>query len=530
MEIVRTVGSGLNNKFVINKPGIADRHAEITYGSGYSMMVEDLDSHTGTFVNNRRIKGRKMLKPGDILCFGDVVFPFEEHYPEMLKTQSTIAELDSGPDDGEPHDVLTENDAKQEETLAGLSGVKRFIYALQFPKDRQRMQRFWMLVMGGVILMSLVLPWLSWSNPSWATFLVDDKYDPISGISMIMDLFEVELSGAPMLYILLYGITILIFFGTVSAMICYLLVGLNVWKPRNLLAIRRLSQTVLILFGVNFLLQFMRYVWYWLDGENAVVVTRNLSTSGISEARVYIEYIGIGYWICGFAILLALRSTRNGLWRPNFSRKWASLSFSFWLPIVMLLVLAHQSAGLFQREMDKDAEDDKSTMTMSRLFDEKEMKERVTINGPGMANAAYLYLIREWKRDEDKQNRLRNRTLIDDERTKRKTYMTGIWLMLHGILIVSVVQLFRKRIRGTTTLILASTQVVLAAGLYFFMYQLVDMIPDSAQGVMQFSVSYACYLAIFVALGMLGEQFYFWTTRNEKMVTRETGDMIDDLT
>ncbi len=526
MEIVRTVGSGLNNKFVITKPGIADTHAEITYGSGYLMMVEDLDSHTGTFVNNRRIKGKKMLKPGDILCFGDHVFPFEEHYPEMLKTQSTESELDSGPDDGEPEDVFAENKARKDEVLAGLRGIKRFIYALQFPKDRQLLQRLWMLVMGSIILLSLSLPWLSWSNPSSGTFLVDDKFDPMSGINMILDLFKVEMSGAPMLYILLYGVTILIFFGTIAVMVCYLLYGMKVWKPKNLLVIRRLSQVVLILFGVNFLLQFFRYVGYWLDGDNALVVTTDLSRSGLSQARVYIEYIGIGYWICGFAIILALRSTRNGLWRTNFSRKWAPLSFSFWLPILLLLALVHQSAGVFQREMNTD--DNNLGQGNSRSFFNKEIKERFVINGPGMANTTYMYLIREWKNDESKRNSLRNRNLVDDDKTKRDTYMAGIWLMLHGILVVSIVQLFRKQIRGTTTLVLSSALVFLSLGLFFFMFQLIELIPDAAFNVMSFSVSYGCYIAILAALGMLGEQFYFWTNRNERKVTKETEEMIDD--
>ena len=105
------------------------------------MMVEDLGSTIGTCINKQRIKGKKVLKPGDILCFGDVLFYFDEHYPEMLKTQSVAPELDAGLDGEEPEDALNENDAREEETLAGSKGLKLFIYALQFPKDRQLMQR-----------------------------------------------------------------------------------------------------------------------------------------------------------------------------------------------------------------------------------------------------------------------------------------------------------------------------------------------------------------------------------------------------
>lgn len=61
MEIVKTIGSGSSNDFVITKPGIIESHAQITYAPGYFMMVEDLGSTIGTYVNNQRIKGKKVL-------------------------------------------------------------------------------------------------------------------------------------------------------------------------------------------------------------------------------------------------------------------------------------------------------------------------------------------------------------------------------------------------------------------------------------------------------------------------------------
>lgn len=117
-------------------------------------------------------------------------------------------------------------------------------------------------MMASVIMFTMVLPWFSWSNPTGATILEDERFDPLSGFGMMQDLFDAKVSGAPLLYILLYGITMLIFFGVISDVVSYLLIGINAWKPKNMLGIRRHSQTVLILFGINFLLQFMRYVGY----------------------------------------------------------------------------------------------------------------------------------------------------------------------------------------------------------------------------------------------------------------------------
>lgn len=520
----------MNNRIVINKPGIADVHAEITYATGHLMMVEDLGSPAGTFVNNRRIKGKKILKPGDILCFGDHIFPFEEHYPEMLKTQTNQSELDSGEDDGEPAEIRAQNDAHQEEVLYGLTGLKRSIYSLQFPKNRQQLQRIWILVIACVMFLSLVLPWLSWSNPTNATLMQDDSYDAISGVGMIMDLLEVEMSGAPFIYIALYGVNMLLILGTISAMIAYFLIGIKAWRPPNLLAVRRISQIVMILFGANFFLQFLRYVWFWLDGDNALIVTQLLGSSKISESRVFIEYMGLGYWLCGFGVLLVLRSTRNGLWRPDFSRKWAPLSFTFWLPYALILVLVHQGIGVVETNIHKDKRN--APMGIGgAFFNNKKIKNRLSQSGPAMANSAYIYLIREYKRDEDSQNRLRE--VMDKKAKERlaeeKRYIFGVWICLHGLLIVSVIQMFRKRIRGTTTLIFACALVLFSGGLAISMYRLLNFQTNVYIDSIEVSIGYGCFLAIGIAVAMLGEQFYFWTTRNEKKVVKETADTLDDV-
>ncbi|MCR9173913.1 MAG: FHA domain-containing protein [bacterium] len=525
MEIVRTVGSGLKNRIVINKPGIAEVHAEITYATGHLMMVEDLGSPAGTYVNNRRIQGKKILKSGDILSFGEHVFPFEEHYPEMLKTQTEGSTLDSGPDDGEPEEVRAKNDEHQEEVLSGLSGIKRWIYALQFPKERQKLQRLWILVVASVMLLSIVLPWLSWSNPSNATIVNDDTFEALSGIGMFLDMLEVEVSGTPLMYIALYGVYMLTFLGTITAIICYFLIGAKVWIPHNLLAVRRISQVVLVLFGINFFLQFLRYVWYWLDGDNALVVPERLVGSAVSESRVFIEYMGLGYWICGFAILLVLRSTRNGLWQPRFNRKWTPLSLTFWMPYVLLLFMVHQGLGLVQTSIDEDYS---STGSFNSFFRRQELKERIVQNGPNLADKSYIFLISELKIDEVGREKLGKRVLGDvNKRKAQKIISFIIWMSLHGIFIVSLLLMFRKRIRGTTTFILSSMLFACTTVLVILLYLIVDMEPEQ-EGI-EVSMGYGTFFALAAAGALLGEQFYFWTKRNDKQAVIETSNTLDDL-
>ena len=535
MEIVLSVGSGSNNKIILRKSGIAEHHANLTFAPGYLMMVEDLGSGTGTFVNNRRIEGKKILQSGDILSFGEHVFPFEEYYPEMLTRQtSSDAVLDSGEDDSEPEALRSENDVIQEETLLGLRGIKRWMYSLQFVKDRQKMQRRWYLVLSGIILLSLVLPWLSWGNPSESIFVVNDKYDPISGVSMFLDLLEVEISGAPLLYILLYGVTLFIFIGVAVVMIFYFLAGINAWKPRDSRSIRRMSQVVLVLYGVNFVLQFMRYIWFWLDGENALTQTSQLMASNISKSRVMMEHLGLGYWLCGFAILLAVKATRNGLWRPNFVRKWATLSFTFWLPFVLMIGLVHTNIGLIEYDINKSEYKSKlggNGGSFSQFLTNDEVKDRLCTNAPNISNKTSLFLIREWKRAEDgKHNRLLSRDNGFEEVIKDLLfYHSGLWIMMHGLLIVTIVQMFRRRIQGMVTLILSLAMLFFASGMYFFLHSIVYYKGNPSSDFVTIFVGYGTYLVILAALGMVGEQFYFWTNKSDRREKRENLQPLDSL-
>lgn len=534
MEITISVGSDSNNKIRLQKSGISDHHANLIYAPGYLMMVEDLGEGMGTYVNNRRIQGKKILHPNDILCFGEHVFPFEEHYPEMLTRQtSSNAQLDSGEDDGEPDELKAENDTKQEETLAGLRGVKRWINSLQFPKNRQAMHRIWYLVLSCIMLLSLVLPWVSWGNPSEFSLVENDKFDPISGVSMFLDLLKVGISGASLLYILLYGVVILILIGCVIVMICYFLFGINAWKPKSSLVVRILSQVMLVLYGVNFLLQFMRYVWLWMDGENATTQSVWGLTSKVSESRVYIENMGLGYWLCGFAILLAFKATRNGLWRPNFQRKWATLSFTFWLPFLLIIAMVHTNIGIVETSIDKEEYNKQFGGTgFSPLTDSGELKERHCQNAPNLANASYTILIRQFKRDSDEDNRLRQMDKkFDDYLKKLRFYHSGLWIMLHGLFVVSLIQMFRKRIDGIFTLILSLSLVVFTCGLFAILYSLLDANTEfnkSASFVNSF-VGIGSYVGILVTLGMVAEQFFFWTNKSDRREKRENLQPLDTL-
>jgi len=59
-----------------NENSISRKHAQITR-SGNSIVVKDLGSTNGTFVNGLKLNGETTLRPGDTIQFGAVRFRFE---------------------------------------------------------------------------------------------------------------------------------------------------------------------------------------------------------------------------------------------------------------------------------------------------------------------------------------------------------------------------------------------------------------------------------------------------------------------
>jgi pSer/pThr/pTyr-binding forkhead associated (FHA) protein len=63
-----TIGRSPDNAIAIDNLAVSSRHAEIRSEEGH-LVVEDLNSLNGTFVNNQRVK-RSALKDGDVVLIG----------------------------------------------------------------------------------------------------------------------------------------------------------------------------------------------------------------------------------------------------------------------------------------------------------------------------------------------------------------------------------------------------------------------------------------------------------------------------
>jgi pSer/pThr/pTyr-binding forkhead associated (FHA) protein len=72
-----TIGRVEDNTFQIQEASVSSHHCEIIL-RGADVVVHDLNSTNGTFVNGQQVTGEAVLKPGQIVRFGQVELRLED--------------------------------------------------------------------------------------------------------------------------------------------------------------------------------------------------------------------------------------------------------------------------------------------------------------------------------------------------------------------------------------------------------------------------------------------------------------------
>jgi|HubBroStandDraft_6_1064221.scaffolds.fasta_scaffold478937_2 pSer/pThr/pTyr-binding forkhead associated (FHA) protein len=83
-----TIGRVDDNTFPIPQPSVSSHHCEI-YLRGTDVVVKDLNSTNGTFVNNLQVTTEAVIKPGQILRLGQVEIRLEA--PGAVNTPASPA-------------------------------------------------------------------------------------------------------------------------------------------------------------------------------------------------------------------------------------------------------------------------------------------------------------------------------------------------------------------------------------------------------------------------------------------------------
>jgi pSer/pThr/pTyr-binding forkhead associated (FHA) protein len=82
-----TVGRVEDNTFQIAEPSISSHHCEILL-RGADVVVKDLNSTNGTFINGERVTAECVLKPGQTLRLGQIEMRLETD--EMAKPKKSV--------------------------------------------------------------------------------------------------------------------------------------------------------------------------------------------------------------------------------------------------------------------------------------------------------------------------------------------------------------------------------------------------------------------------------------------------------
>jgi DNA-binding response OmpR family regulator len=89
-DIIR-VGRAVENDIVISSKRVSREHATVRR-DGRHVLLEDLNSANGTFLNDERVLAPVELKDGDQIAIGDVVFTY--HDPDTTFRDSAFPDLE----------------------------------------------------------------------------------------------------------------------------------------------------------------------------------------------------------------------------------------------------------------------------------------------------------------------------------------------------------------------------------------------------------------------------------------------------
>lgn len=167
------IGRDLSNDIVINDPEISRRHSRL-FTQGNTFVLEDLGSTNGTFVNGQRLMGPNMLRPGDVITFGErmslvfessdfdqdatVVSPasrpsYDNQAPEQMYPPPQAAPPAYTP---APQPVYSPPSGQVPRQAQSYAGQVPTAYAPEMPVEQQRRSPVLWIVLAAVLLLSCI--------------------------------------------------------------------------------------------------------------------------------------------------------------------------------------------------------------------------------------------------------------------------------------------------------------------------------------------------------------------------------------
>jgi predicted component of type VI protein secretion system len=178
------IGRDLSNDVVINDPEISRRHSRL-FTQGNTFVLEDLGSTNGTFVNGQRLVGPNMLRPGDVITFGErmsLVFESSDFDQDatMVNPASRPSYGNQGPaqvytpppSPPPPYAHPSQQEAypppssqQQQRPVDSYAQQVPTAYAPEMPLEQRRSPVIWIVLAAVLLLSCLCAGFLLWNAP-----------------------------------------------------------------------------------------------------------------------------------------------------------------------------------------------------------------------------------------------------------------------------------------------------------------------------------------------------------------------------
>jgi predicted component of type VI protein secretion system len=183
------LGRDLNNDIVINDPEISRRHSRL-FLQGNSYVLEDMGSTNGTFANGQRLMGTHILRPGDVVTFGErlsLVFESSDFDQDATMVSgvprspygATQAPLQTpppfNPAQQQPaYSPQNQPSARQQPLPPSYSGQVPAVYPVDVPPAEKRSPMIWIIVAIILILLCVCVMLFLFLAPKefWCLFPV----------------------------------------------------------------------------------------------------------------------------------------------------------------------------------------------------------------------------------------------------------------------------------------------------------------------------------------------------------------------
>lgn len=183
------IGRDLSNDVVINDPEISRRHSRL-FTQGNTYVLEDLGSTNGTFVNGQRLMGPNMLRPGDVITFGErmsLVFESSDYDQDatMVSPASRPSYESQGPAqvytpppsspppyNPPPAPAYAPPSSQMPPPVNSYAGQVPTAYAPEAPAGPRRSPLIWIVLAAVLLLSCICVGYLLWSAPRefWCMF------------------------------------------------------------------------------------------------------------------------------------------------------------------------------------------------------------------------------------------------------------------------------------------------------------------------------------------------------------------------